>query len=241
MPVIEDELWRHPGNPGMIVVTSHASVDAHGCLQMCTGPELEAVRRIPGIERQCGSQIIDLGIEEIYGFLPVRPPQPDQHKVGFGLFQTKRSKDEQADLEIIQASMERLRQYLEAHEKLKIRMNFPGIGNGGLEPDQVVARLAPLPRRVTVCHRGEANGILEPRAADVSMQPASDLYLPDGVKGLFVQVETWLLAGRFNTAVEYLTTNGFSREDAMEQVLAVQRQINARQERHAFQQRIENW
>jgi hypothetical protein len=96
MPVIQDKLWKHPGNPGMIVVTSHARLMDDGRLFLGYGDAAEAIKRIPDIEYYCGEQIQAVAREGVYGFLPVMPSQPDRRLVGFGLFQSQYSWEDQA-------------------------------------------------------------------------------------------------------------------------------------------------
>jgi hypothetical protein len=223
MPVIQDELWKHPGNPGMIVVSAHAALNEEGRLFLDYGAGKEAIRRIPEIEVQCGQEIEARSEAGIYGFLPIRPPRPEDKVIGFGLFQTRVNWDEPADLELIRYSMDCLRAFAEQNNGLKIRMNFPGVTSGGLKVDQVAPLLIPLPSTVTVCHQGE-------------VQPSIPSNFT-GFKTLYLQVEHMLLEGRPNRAVEFLMNNGFDIQSAMDQVNAVQRCLRERQEHEANQVR----
>jgi hypothetical protein len=224
MPVIQDELWKNPGNPGMIVVTSHAVVDEDGRLFMGYGVGKEAVRRIPEIEIQCGREVSFHTTGGLYGFLPIRSPKPQERIIGFGLFQTRIQWDDAANLEIIQHSMERLRQYTEENASLKIRMNFPGIG-GGLTVEEVSPVLIPLPPTVTICHQGEVQ------------RTVPDNFI--GFKEIYLQVEEMLQEAHYNRAVEYLLGHGYDIQSAMEQVNAVERCLHERQNRE--NQRVQEW
>jgi hypothetical protein len=219
MPVVEDELWKNPGNPGMIVITSHASVEEDGRLFLGYRPAQEAVRRIPDIERQCGSQVLAQAIDGVYGFLAVRPWVPEKRVVGFGLFQTQISCDQAPDPELIKHSMACLRDFAQQHSNLKIRMNFPGVGEGGLAVEEVAPLLVPLPPTVTICHQGE-------------VQRSLPTTFP-GFKSIYLQVEGMVRAGRFDQAVEYLLKNGFDIQSAMEQASAVERCLRERHQREA--------
>ena len=210
----------------MIVVTSHATVGQNGCLNMECGPASEARERIPGIERQCGQAVLAHAVSGVYGFLPVRPFRPQAKTVGFGLFQTRREWDEPADPELIRHSMECLRQYLAQYPNLKVRMDYPGIGNGDLGVEEVAPLLEPLPPKVILCHRGEAR---------VQAPPGIS-----GAKELFLLVERWLQEGRFSYAVEYLMENGYDRQSAVEQVSAVQRLMREQAEAYASRNQ-KNW
>ncbi len=217
MPVIQDDLWRNPGNPGMIVVTCHAVVDRRGRLYMDYGAAREALRRIPDIDRQCGEKVRSAADDGVYGFLPVRPPRPEERIIGFGLFQTRHHWKEEPDPELIKYSMESLRRFIQEHHSIKIRMNFPGISQ--LPAEEVTPLLVPVPPQVTLCHQGEVQASV-----------------PDsfpGFKTVYLQVEALLNEGRSDQAVEYLVKNGFDLQSAMDQVSAVQRLQRERLDREA--------
>ena len=219
MPVIRDNLWKHPGNPGMIVVTCHASLLEDGRLYLGYGTAAEATKRIPDIETHCGKQIRAYARDGIYGFLPVMPSQPEKRLVGFGLFQTQFSWEGPNDQELIKFSMDSLRAYLHQHADLKIRMNFPSAIQGVLSPENIASLFVPLPEAVTICHQGEI-----PRT-----YPENFL----GFKALYLEVEGMLQGGAHNLAVDYLMRNGFDIQSALEQVNAVQRCLRERQGREA--------
>jgi len=225
MPVVEDDLWKNPGNPGMIVITSHAFVQEDGRLFLGYPPAVEATKRIPDIEFQCGTQVLARAVNGVYGFLPVRPSLPDKRIVGFGLFQTQVNWDEIPDPDLIKYSMECLRQFSREHSNLKIRMNFPGVGDGGLAVEEVAPLLLPLPETVTVCHQGEVH----------RSYPAD---FP-GFKSIYLRVEGMILERRGKEAVEYLIRNGFDIQSAMEQVNAVERCLRERAEKEA--EHIRHW
>jgi hypothetical protein len=225
MPVIEDVLWKNPGNPGMIVISGHASVQEDGSLFMGYGDAQEAIKRIPGIELQCAREVLSHAVDGVYGFLPVRPPRPDQRIIGFGLFQTRIHWNDNVDPDLIRYSMDCLRSYTQQNSDLKIRMNFPGTRQGGLPADQVAPLLIPLPPTVTVCHQGEITTSL----------PNS---FP-GFKSIYLEVERMLQEGQYNRAVEYLMNSGFDIQSAMNQVNAVQRCLKERNEGSA--RRVDSW
>ena len=225
MPVIEDDLWKNPGNPGMIVISSNASVDEKGRLYMGSGPGLEAVKRIPDIAEECGRQVQECAVDGVYGFLPIRPFRPEERKIGFGLFQSQIGWDQVADPDLIKYSMERLRAYTNEYNSVKIRMNFPGVGMEGLGVDEVAPLLLPLPSTVTVCHQGEVQPSM----------PSNFI----GFKAIYLEVERMLQEGRENLAIEYMMRNGFDIQSAMEQVHAVDRLMRERKEKEA--QHVQSW
>jgi len=225
MPVIQDDLWKHPGHPGMIVVSGHAAVEEDRRLFLGYGPGREAVQRIPGIELQCGQAVLDHAVDGVYGFLPVRPSRPDERLIGFGLFQTRYRWDEEADPELIRYSMECLRAYLDEQPELKVRMNFPAAGEGSLDAETVAPLLLPVPPNVTICHQGEVR----------PSGPSSFL----GFKELYLEVERMLMEGRFNNSVEFLVQHGYDIQSAMEQVRAVERCMRERNDVEA--RRVREW
>jgi hypothetical protein len=126
--IIVEDLWKHPGIPGMIIVTTNATVKANGALVMGRGAALQAKTKIPGIDLKCGAIINEIGFK--YGFQIVNDPTDE--KVGFGMFQVKYSFNEKADLDLIANSCVDLGLYLRYNPKISVRMNFPGIGFGQL-------------------------------------------------------------------------------------------------------------
>jgi hypothetical protein len=215
MPVVQDLLWKNPGNPGMIVIPGHAALSEDGSLFLGYGDAAEAARRIPGIEEECGRVVSANTVEGVYGFLPVRPSRPVDRLIGFGLFQTHLSLEEKADPGLIHYSMECLRQYTEENPNLRVRMSLPGVGEpGGLTAEDVTPLLIPLPPNVTVCHLGEIR------------RSVPDTFI--GFKAVYIQIENMLRDGLYNQAVEYLVQSGFDLQSATEQVSAVQRVLKER-------------
>lgn len=219
MPIVQDTLWKHPGHPGMIVVTAHASIGRGGRLIMSTGEAQEAARRITGIEEQCAELISRNARAGVYGFIPVRPSRPEENALGFGIFQTRKDLHEPADPELIRLSLECMNQFVSQHPQIKIRMNYPGIGEEGLDPQVVAPMLDSVPSSVTICHNGE-----------VSLRDAVGF---NSAKDLFVLVARWIQEGRQNIAIDFLVDSGFSQEEAANQVAAVRRAINERSEHYA--------
>jgi hypothetical protein len=169
--------------------------------------------------------VLKYAVDGVYGFLPVRPSRPEERLIGFGLFQTRFHWDETPDPELIRYSMECLRAYTEQNSELRVRMNFPEIGEGGLDADTVSPLLLPVPSSVTICHQGEVQ----------QSGPVNFL----GFKELYLEVERMLLEGRFNSSVEYLIHHGYDIQSAMEQVRAVERCMRERND--AETRRVREW
>lgn len=179
--IVQEELWKHPGFPGMIVVTTNATITTKGVLVMGRGAALQARRYIPGIDFECadvireatrsiwsypaprGEMAMDAYNTECmmededqyhgvgYYFRVVR--KPTDKKTGFGIFQVKVHFRQRAELELIYRSVSMLDEYARRHPDTQIRLNYPGIGAGGLPRSKVEPPLRRLPDTVTICYR----------------------------------------------------------------------------------------
>lgn len=147
--IVREELWKHPGHPGMIIVTTNAIVKANGALVMGRGAARQARDRIPEIDLECGTAARQAAHR--YGFHVVRPPTGG--KVGFGIFQVKYHYKELANLELIELAVKKLTNYANEFPDVAIRMNYPGIGHGGLTRQEVEPLLLSLPDNITICWR----------------------------------------------------------------------------------------
>ncbi len=158
MPITRGELWQPTEHPAVYVVTTNASVNARGELVMGRGAARQAVQRIPGISKEA-AEIVDyrLGLlnraEKPYGFVLVRQPRPEEGKYGFGIFQVKQAWDQLAKIPLISLSMNILRMYALEKKHITIRMNYPGIGNGGLPKGQVSLLLQDLPENLHIFYK----------------------------------------------------------------------------------------
>ena len=177
--IVREELWEHPG---MIVVTTNATITHRGLLVMGRGAPLQAKQRYPRIAKECadvireatrsvwsypapygdmamGAYDMECEMEDMdgysgvgYYFQVIRPPCPDENKVGFGIFQVKAHFRDNAHLELIRRSVVALREYCRNHPDVSIRMNYPGIGYGHLGREAVKPLLVGLPDNVTICY-----------------------------------------------------------------------------------------
>jgi hypothetical protein len=214
MTLVAEPLWKHPGNPGMIVLSAHAATRPDGRLPLTYGELQEAARRIPELEQQCGHALHDAGAGGgIFGFLPVRPPQPERGRIGLGLFQTRLAPDLPAQPDLITASVEALSAYLRAQPGLRVRMPLPGASDaapgGDLDVATVTPLLAGLPPQVVICHPG-------------AVLTAPPLDFP-GFKALYLQIERLLQNSQGREAIEILLGAGFDLAAAHDQVRAVER------------------
>lgn len=160
--IVQENLWKNPGLPGMIVVTSNATLKkGNGALVMGRGAAFEATVKIPGIALECGKKVEKAiaamqqkfgHAERKYGFVIVRPPT--EERVGFGLFQVKYEFSLPALVPLIHFSANVLASYAYLYPGVGIRLNYPGVGNGHLPAWLVRPHLEILPNNVTIC-RGD--------------------------------------------------------------------------------------
>jgi len=151
MILATEELWLEPPHPGMIVVTTNSYIKDNGRLVMGRGAALQATQHVAAdIALECG-RAIDLSGSK-YGFLEIRSPYREG-KIGFGIFQVKHHWKKPASLELIEHAVQKLNEYCEAHPDLTIRMNFPGIGNGQLQYDDVLPIVEQINDQVVVCRK----------------------------------------------------------------------------------------
>ena len=161
--ILRETLWRHPGFPGLIAVTTNSIVNVHGLLIMGRGSAGDACKRIPGIQREC-TEAIRQSFPEIllngsadYGFVVVRPVRTD--RLGFGIFQAKRDWRDVSGLATLSSSFESLRAWAVAHPEVQIRCAAPGLGCGqigrgqAVSPGWVLETCRELPVNVTFCRR----------------------------------------------------------------------------------------
>jgi len=160
MQIVHEDLWQAE-LPVMIVVTTNAII-SNGRLVMGAGAAKQAKDRDNNLPFECANKIQFVQLANwtsafrvMYGFLEVRPwTRPG--KAGFGIFQTKRHSKSDAGIDLINFSCQTLSQWIRRNEfACPVRMNFPGIGNGGLAREMVEpilwAHLKELP--VTICVR----------------------------------------------------------------------------------------
>lgn len=130
--------------PGVHVVTTNSYINAAGELVMGRGAAKEATLIHPGVQHIAGRLILyRCGRGGVYGFIPPEETMP------IGLFQVKRHFKSKAELSIISASAAMLCEWA-AGIKRSIHLNYPGIGNGGLDIEVVEPLLEELPDNVYV-------------------------------------------------------------------------------------------
>ncbi len=149
--IVQEDLWK-PCD--MWIVTTNSFIKRNGALAMGKGAAKQAVERFPHIPSIAGKIVLNTGgrnFTQTYGFLVTHYPT-DEH-YGFGIFQVKGHWREWASLDYIKTSVDMLTEYANKWFELDIRMNYPGIGNGGLKREDVEPLITSLPDNVTICYR----------------------------------------------------------------------------------------
>lgn len=131
MNILPQQLWMKVPRV-CYVVTTNAFIRKDGTLVMGRGAARQAVNKFPSIEYECGLAVRQAPTP--YRFLMIRSPLQGE---GFGIFQVKYHWQDDADLELIELSMQALTDKCLELPHINFRMNYPGIGNGKLKRDEV--------------------------------------------------------------------------------------------------------
>jgi hypothetical protein len=147
---IVGDLWESKAD--IIVVTTNGYVNANGELVMGRGAALQAKNRYPRLPKLLAAHLNNkpkINSCLVYGFEDVW----FRNGVGIGAFQVKYSWKDKADLALIGYSVVQLNLWLNdtyQSEDVRVAMNYPGIGNGGLNKKRVVQIVESLDTRVEI-------------------------------------------------------------------------------------------
>lgn len=133
IPIYGNIFGAHWDRCDALLVTTNAYKRADGSVVMGRGAALQLTELLPGIDLDFGRQIHHL---KPYGLVWAEKHElelDDWLVPNIGAFQVKRSFRDEADLDLIETSCVKLAKWCAAHPKFKVRINFPGIGNGGLD------------------------------------------------------------------------------------------------------------
>lgn len=151
--IVKEELWK-PAD--IIFVTTNGYINKQGALVMGRGAALQATKYYPNIAFQAATKAMMLGQQVAgnvyeYNLIPIVMRTRDNFNA-VGLFQVKYRYDEKADLELIKKATTMLANYAKLSSNLSFRINYPGIGFGGLTKEVVGPIIEELPGNVTVCY-----------------------------------------------------------------------------------------
>lgn len=138
---IESDLWLFTGN---------SYINQNGELVMGRGLALEVKNRFPALPKELGGYICDMNDGHLgcYGLIPWLMLE---YSGMIGVFQVKRHFRDNARLSLIGHSCVKLMSYLNRNNNMKpVDLNFPGIGYGRLDREQVLPIISELPDIVHV-------------------------------------------------------------------------------------------
>jgi len=142
-------MWDAYDDCDLFLITTNGSVKANNRLVMGRGIAREAMMRFPDLDLTIGQRIVQSGQHInraganywLYYLLIGKK---------IGAFQVKANWFDTASLDLIEGAVAALNAYLVVFPKLKVCLNYPGIGNGHLSIEQVAPLIALLPDNVTV-------------------------------------------------------------------------------------------
>ena len=135
-------MWEMLGQVDWFCITTNAIVKNNGALVMGAGIAKQVRDYQQGIDKICGDVVRQHAVHNLYGFIEAMP--------GLGLFQVKQHFKDKADLGIIRHSVVKMQEHIKNHPGDLYALNFPGIGNGKLQYDEVKPIIDALPDNVTV-------------------------------------------------------------------------------------------
>ena len=150
MRLIYGNMWASYTDYHLVLVTTNSYIKSNGRLVMGTGAAREALKRLPGIDKQIGSLILRRsGHLGKYGLIVPTGDMPE-----IGAFQVKYSPFKKAVLELIGLSAEMLYGVVDRYSVLgydiKVALNFLGIGFGQLTRAEVMPIIEELQDNVEV-------------------------------------------------------------------------------------------
>jgi hypothetical protein len=149
-------MWSaHPSNGGgadLFCITTNSYIREDGSLVMGAGIAKQARNKYPGLAQNLGKKIRDdcgpahsTGHRRRYGLL-----LPETGSC-LALFQVKTHWRNNADITLIADSASDLTKHLrEKGPNYEVHINYPGIGNGGLDRAEVAPIITPWPDNVHV-------------------------------------------------------------------------------------------
>ena len=137
-------MWRHMSQATRIFVTTNNTLNARNELIMGRGAAVEATKISPNIAQRFGQQLLQH--REEHGDKPYGILLDDRSKLG--AFQVKDHWAHPAKLELIAYSTGLLNEYARSKPEDTFYLNFPGIGYGKLNIDDVLDTIRILPDNV---------------------------------------------------------------------------------------------
>lgn len=141
-------IWSVYGRQDCFIFTGNSYLKQNGALVMGAGIAKEVRDKFPGLDMRFGKWIDKQfgGHLGFFGFTAAK--MKGGPKVG--VFQTKRHFKDDSDLELIKKSVAALALWIRLHKPKRVDMNFPGIGHGNLNRDDVLEIINELPDVVNI-------------------------------------------------------------------------------------------
>lgn len=133
------DMWSAFDNTDHFLITTNRIVKRDGGLVMGAGIAKTARDRWPGLDKKLGTAIKQAGAE--YGVILGKK---------IGIFQVKNHFKEEACLKLIEQSAKKLAEVANSNPEKRYDLNFPGIGNGKRQFNDVEPLLQVLPSNVHV-------------------------------------------------------------------------------------------
>lgn len=150
-------MWDAYPTADLFVITTNSFITKDGRLVMGRGIAREACTRFPGLDTRL-AEAIRKHCRHLHEYNLVIDPQ-----TRIAAFQVKYHWADMATPRLIRASAIALRN-LVAGRPLHVHLNFPGIGNGRLNRDDVLPLLIDLPETVTIWERSDRLTPVQTRA-----------------------------------------------------------------------------
>lgn len=155
------DMWSAWDEADLFLITTNACIKPDSRLVMGAGIARQARVKWPGIDLRTGAALRGKSDRQIDFTLNGRQytllePEynllvsSDWPRLKFGLFQVKRHFHTDASIGIIEQSAAELALWCASRPDSQVHLNFPGIGNGRLEKDQVLPIIEKLPDSVHV-------------------------------------------------------------------------------------------
>lgn len=151
MKLIKGNLWDGPEE--IKCITTCGNIDKGGQLVMGAGIALQAKEKYPGLPTYAARRIYNHINKNValYGFVICQTDENYSPQNYIGLFQSKLNWWDNSGLALIGHSVIEMNKELQLWDDIKsFSLNFPGIGYGGLNRNEVLPILKDLDDRVTV-------------------------------------------------------------------------------------------
>jgi hypothetical protein len=150
----QGDMWSAYDEADLFFVTTNALLTPHLRLVMGAGMARQALERFPDLDWWWGYRLYSLYREDYDAYrLPWYGVLWPREGERLGAFQTKLSPRQRAKPELIAKATYLLSLYARKYPHKRIHLNFPGIGLGGLQEEEVLSILQTLPDNVEVWKR----------------------------------------------------------------------------------------